>query len=79
MNFTAKEKEYLRGCLPTEAELMISWATPVLAASPVEQRVLIAAQIEVLDAAAGGFYADPAGWCSEALRLAAAEGGRHAD
>jgi len=54
---------------------MVGWATPVLAASELERRSLVAHKIEVLR----GLYDDPAGWCARALRLAAEAGGRHAD
>ena len=49
-NLTPAEMEYLCSTLPTEEEVMVGWATPVLAASTTERRVLVAAQIEVLDA-----------------------------
>ena len=74
-NLTPAEKEYLRGTLPTEEEVMVGWATPVLAASELERRSLVADKIEVLR----GLYDDPAGWCARALKLAAESGGRHAD
>lgn len=74
-NLTPAEMKYLRGCLPTEDELMVGWATPVLAASELERRSLVADKIEVLR----GLYDDPAGWCARALRLAAEAGGPHAD
>lgn len=74
-NLTDAEKEYLRGCLPTEEEVMVAWATPVLAASEMERRSLVTDKIEVLR----GLYDDPAGWCARALALAAEAGGRHAD
>jgi hypothetical protein len=72
--FTEKEKAYLRSTLPTEEEVMLGWALPVLGRPPVECRVLVAAQIEVLE----GFDPDPAGWCARALELAAREGERRA-
>lgn len=71
-NLTDEEKLFLRSTLPTEEEVMIGWATPVLTASPVERRVLVASKIEVLEA----FHEDPEGWCARALALA---GGGHVD
>ena len=73
--FTEAEREHLRSCLPTEEEIMVGWAMPLLKASPPERRVLVAAQLEVLD----GLQDDPAAWCARALQLAAGEGGRDAD
>ena len=72
--FTEADMEFLRGCLPAEQELMIGWATPVLAASPGERLLLVAAQIEVLE----GLWDDPEEWCGRALKLAIeARGGHH--
>jgi len=65
-NLTTAEKLFLAGCLPTEDELMIGWAMPVLAAPEAERVTLVAAQIAVLK----GLYEDPAGWCARALMLA---------
>ena len=53
---------------------MLGWAMPLLSKSPLERRVLVAAQIEVLD----GINEDPAGWCARALELARAEAHRDA-
>lgn len=74
-NLTVEEREFLSRCLPTGGDLMIGWARPVLAASAVERRVLVTAQIEVLE----GIYEDPEGWCASALDLAASAGGDRAD
>ena len=73
-NLTAKEKDYLRSTLPTEEELKIGWAKPVLAASEVERRSLVVGQIEVLR----GLDDDPVGWCARALRFATEAGDDHA-
>jgi len=72
-NLTPEGRAHVRACLPTGKECMVSWATPVLARSGVERRVLVAAQMLVLD----GLYEDPAGWCARSLELAAEERGRH--
>ncbi len=72
--FTDEEKARLRECLPTERDVMLGWAMPLLSKSPLERRVLVAAQIEVLD----GINEDPAGWCARALELARAEAHRDA-
>lgn len=74
---TEAEKKRIRDQLPTDAEIMLAWGRSVLAVSPVERRVLVAAKIEVLD----GLCEDPPAWCARALELAAAAeaGGRHAD
>jgi len=68
-NLTPAEKEYLRSTLPTEEEVMLGWATPVLAAPAAARLTLVASQIAVLR----GLWDDPAGWCSQALKLAAEE------
>ena len=73
--FTEAEREHLRSCLPTKEEIMVGWASPLLAASPIERRVLVAAQLEVLE----GLTEDPAAWCERALELAAGKGGSDAD
>ena len=74
--FTAEEKAWLRDtCLPTETEVMLGWALPLLSKLPIERRVLVAAQIEVLD----GIQEDPVSWCARALQLALEEADRDAD
>ena len=65
-NLTEAEQEVIRASLPTTEEVMIGWATPVLAASEIERRLLISAQVQVLD----GLSADPSAWCRDALLLA---------
>jgi len=73
-NLTDSEKEYLRGCLPTEEEVMLGWAMPVLAAPATERATRVASQLAVLR----GLWDDPEGWCARALALAAkARGDRH--
>lgn len=68
-NLTPAEKEYLRGCLPTEQEIMLGWALPVLAAPASARATLVASQIEIVEP----FWDDPEEWCREALKLARAE------
>ena len=65
-SLTDEQMDYLRSTLPTEEEVMIGWATHVLAASEIERRILISAQVQVLD----GLSADPSAWCRDALLLA---------
>ena len=65
------DKVYLRSCLPTDAELKLGWALPVLAAPEGERAILVAAQLEVLEP----LWADPEAWCRQALELALAERG----
>jgi hypothetical protein len=72
-NLTTEDKAYIASRLPTEAETMLSWATPVLAAPEAERADRVACQIAVLE----GIWADPAAWCVRALKLAAEEA-RHA-
>jgi len=69
------EKVQLRACLPTEDEIKVGWATPLLDKSDLERRVLVAAQLEVLEI----LEADPAAWCARALALAEKERRAHAD
>jgi hypothetical protein len=71
-SLTEEEMVRLNNCLPSEWDVMVGWATPVIAASPAERRVLIAAQMEVLD----GLYDDPQKWCRHALELAEVSRGR---
>jgi len=73
-NLTPAEKKRLRASRPTEDELKVGWATPLLDKSDLERRVLVACQLEVLD----GIEEDPAGWCRAALALAEKERA-HAD
>jgi hypothetical protein len=75
LNLTETEKEEVRDSLPTDEELKIGWALPVLRASESERRIMVGAQIEVLSV----FEEDPKGWCREALRLAGKEGVPHAE
>jgi len=73
-NLTPAEKEYLRGTLPTEEEVMLGWALPVLAAPAAERATRVASQLAVLR----GLWDDPESWCARALALAAkARGDRH--
>ena len=72
--FTPAEKAYLRGCLPSEEEVIVGWALPVLARPASERAVLIAAEVEVLE----NLCADPISWCYDALTLAEKRGGGHA-
>jgi hypothetical protein len=71
-NLTAAEKARLMDCIPSEWDVMVGWATPVLAAPMTERRVLIAAQMQVLS----GLYDDPQEWCRRALELAGVNDGR---
>ena len=74
-SLTEDQKREVRDNFPSEEDWMVWWATPVLAATPVERRVLVAAKIEVLE----GLVEDPEAWCRRALELAARVGGGHAD
>ena len=63
-NLTDEEKVLLRESLPTLEEVMIGWALPVIAAPPGQQRLMVAAQVEVLT----GLWEDPEAWCVEAIK-----------
>jgi len=72
-NLTPAEMEYLRSTLPTEEEVMVGWAMPLLARPEAERRDQAAWKIAVLD----GLYDDPQAWVERAFELAAEEIARH--
>ena len=72
-NLTPAEKEYLRGTLPSEEDVMLGWALPLLAAPEAERRDQAAWKIAVLE----GLYDDPQAWVERAFELAAAEVDHH--
>lgn len=75
-SLTPAEQKRLRDQMaPIGREIMVAWGRHVLAASPVERRMLVASKIEVL----ATIHEDPAGWCSRALELAREAGDQHAD
>jgi hypothetical protein len=65
-NLTAADKDTLRASLPTEADVQAAWGAAVLAADKTQQRLMIAAQVQVLR----GYWDDPKGWCAAALTMA---------
>ena len=70
-HLTWVERQEMQSSLPTDTDLMLGWALPVLALTGPERKVMVAAQIEVLT----GRYEDPVAWCVAAIRLT--EGMQH--
>jgi hypothetical protein len=65
-HLTAAEKTVLRISLPTDDEVMIGWATPLLDLTPAQKALAVADQMAVLE----GLWDDPRAWCVRALEMA---------
>jgi hypothetical protein len=71
---TDRQRETLRKTLPSERDVMLGWALPLLERPAGERPSRVADQVEVLR----GIRADPEAWCVKAIELAQIEGGHRA-
>ena len=72
-HLTPAEKAMLRTSLPTDEEVMVGWALPLLDMPLAEKVLAVADKIEVLT----GLWDDPRAWCVRALEAAQKERDAH--